>query len=175
MSLDSTYEDIKKSLSDLYFYIQPSSSNIEEFTLMGPKPDIEFDTMYKNDPNIPVEIKQYNIIPSELYSVIDNFDLEPLKLSEIDKSLRIKYLNILLKIIDDYYTKINSYINTASLDKSSKDMLIANSEPSKNLTIRIIKLLIKEVNSEDITKSYTLSISFLSCLIILLILFIFKK
>lgn len=172
MALDASYEDIKKSLTDLYSYVAAPPSNIEQFTIMGPKPDSKVDENYKNDTNIPPEIKKYNIIPTELYNVVDNFDLEPLKLSDTDKALRTKYLTILLQVIDDYYTQM--YNRLRETDSPFKDVMVANSDASKNLTIRIIKLLIKEVNpdkcpEEKSTMPYMIAIGVLSCIVVLLL------
>lgn len=172
MSIDSSYEDIKKSLTDLYSYVSAPPSNIEQFTIMGPKPDSTVDATYAKDTNIPPEIKKYNIVPTELYSVVDNFDLEPSKLNDSEKALRTKYLNLLLQVIDDHYLKMYNQLNES--DHPFKDLIKANSDASKNLTIRIIKLLIKEINpeicpEEKSTTPYIIAITSLSLLVLILL------
>ena len=138
-----SYDDIKKQLSDMYsMYIDNGRTN-EHFSLDHlPKPDSPLYSELLNNPNVPVELRK-SIVPSELYNVIQKFDLEPSQLTQQEKELRIKYLDIMSKTIIDNYSKLNL--------RGKPEIVLKNVDSSKNLILRIIKLLKKEVQDSDIT------------------------
>ena len=108
--INKSYDDIKQSLSNLYSSYADkgnveSFDNIEHFSMGGmPRPTPDIDFRFKNEP-LPQEIKDLNVVPSELYNVIEKFDLEPSRLNETEKGLRIKYLDIAMNVIDNNYQK----------------------------------------------------------------------
>jgi len=156
MSIQNSYDNIKDSLQNLYFnYVQQEErySNIEHFSVSQfIKEDKNMDTRFKNDNNLPIEIKKLQniIVPSELISVIEKFDLEPILLNDDEKRLRKKYLNIIIDQINDKYSAYKTEIMIAhpaitGLSIEEKRLVSENADSFQKLTIRIIKLLIKEL------------------------------
>jgi hypothetical protein len=182
--MSKSYDDIKKSLTNLYSSYFPTERYIEHFSMDGimPIPNAETDANFKSDPNIPQEIKLLNIVPTELYSVIQKFDLDPSQLNESDKNLRLKYLDIALKALNDNYQQIYE-----QLKSQQPKFVLDNMEASKNLSIRLIKLLILEINpikcpqcpqcpEEKSTKPYLACIGLLFLTVcILLVMYLTKK
>ena len=144
------YDNIKQSLLKM---IEPTKNeqvqnNIENFTLMPPPmPLSELNIKFKNDPMIPSIVKQYNLIPSEIYSVVDNFDIPGSNLNQADKDLRLKYLRLLIKAINDNFSLGVKIINESPAipNNDFKRYITENVLPTKNLIIRIINLMIAEI------------------------------
>jgi hypothetical protein len=111
LEINKSYDNIKQSLSSLYSSYADKENvetfnNIEHFSMGGmPRPTPDIDVRFKNEP-LPQDIKDLNIVPSELYNVIEKFDLEPSRLNDTEKGLRIKYLDIAMKVIDNNYQKL---------------------------------------------------------------------
>lgn len=153
MSIQYSYDNIKGNLQDLYINYIPQEeqySNVEHFTV----PEIpisiqELDQRFKSDPNVPPVIRNI-VVPSEVRSVVDKFDLEPSLLNTDEKNLRKKYLEILLTQMNDFYMTqkthmINNSHFTQNLTPEEKRIVSENADSFHMLTVRIIKLLIKEL------------------------------
>jgi hypothetical protein len=126
---------------------QENYSNIEHF--MVPPLQNNTDERFRLDPNVPEDIRN-TVIPSELSSVIEKFDLDPGLLTEKEKILRIKYLELSIKIINDSYDKRKDEFMKSdmwnSLTIEQKMVWNTNIDSFKVLTLRIVKLLIKELD-----------------------------
>lgn len=156
MSLQYSYDTIKGSLKNLYFDYVPQKeqySNIEHFTLpQEMKRDLvaqNIDQRFKSDLNVPIEIRNI-IVPSEVISVVEKFDLDPSLLNTDEKNLRKKYLEFILTQTNDMYMRyktdvINNLPNKQSLTPEQIILISQNADSLQMLTVRIIKLLIKEL------------------------------
>jgi len=95
-------------------------------------------------------MKKYNVDPKELHSTIANFELPAIEINKVQRALRKKYLNVLLKVIDQELTtliNINPMIPiNIKKDKGNYNALIL-------LIKRIVKLLINEIEIIDKKKS----------------------
>ena len=156
MSIQYSYDNIKGNLQDLYINYIPQEerySNVEHFTipqhLKDPIAIREIDQRFKSDPNVRPVIKNI-VVPSEVISVVDKFDLEPSLLNTDEKNLRKKYLEILLTQMNDMYITQKTHMIdnshwTHSLSPEEKRIVSENADSFQMLTARIIKLLIKEL------------------------------
>lgn len=87
------------------------------------------------------ELKKRNIVPEEVYKVVEQFEKPPSTLSTDDKALRKKYLQILLDVINEQAP-------------SGKEMTVMvpelynNYDASVELIKRIINLMLSEIDKE---------------------------
>lgn len=158
MDYTDLYNSIKSKITNLYKTPENTKYmlGVEHFTL--PDKTFEFnDTEFQkeildrpSDPIAKLALK-YNILPSEIENVIKNFDSEPLKLSDVEKTLRKKYLNIILSIMLDEIRILKDKIQSnLKYDTKSKDIILENYDPTVNTIIRIVKLLINEIDGPTI-------------------------
>jgi hypothetical protein len=115
-----SYDNIKDSLTDLYNAYVPQQVETFVVDMFPAFPSAEVDSQYvANLPSMLNEISQQaarngiprdyfmamtsiakEFRPSEVYLVLVNFDLHPAKLDLANKTLRIKYLNLLKKAVE---------------------------------------------------------------------------
>lgn len=151
MSQNEIYTNIKKSLLSLYNkYTGIDKGNSEYFSLdFFPRPTSQMDDYFLKSVDIPEEIRILKIIPSELYDVIDKFDLKPSELTESEKQLRMKYLDILSKAIESNSEKIYQYyennVNVDTENVANRQVVLSNMKHANRLVLRIIKLLKDEI------------------------------
>lgn len=155
MDYTDLYNSIKTKIADLTKVPKNTQYmlGVEHFTLPSKAfpegGDEKFKTEMEREPNNPmVKLSlKYNVLPSEIKNVLTNFDLQPSLLSDSDKALRKKYLNIILSGINDEVStlkdKIQDDINNGN-EKSS--LLLTNYDGMVNTVIRIVKLLIGEID-----------------------------
>jgi len=123
-----------------------TSKSSEGFTLY-PFPEIP--TM-----EIPPEYEKYKFNQREAYDVLDDFDKPADKLTDNQKVLRKKYLNIVLALMDTFSDaakkKITKMIDNDDMTAEQRDDLrkyaLGNYEPAFNTIKRVINLLIKELD-----------------------------
>jgi hypothetical protein len=132
------YNDIKKSL-------QLIAKSQESFDLY-PSPPPQTDDLFLNDPKVPEMLKKYNIIPTEIHKVISNFHKNPQDLTEENKNLRIKYLKVLLDLIKENESNIDSVVRTRRVNNfmALSEIQAKNLKQTKELFVRLINFLIKE-------------------------------
>jgi hypothetical protein len=141
--LNSIYDSIKKQISDLVVVKQVSS--IEHFTL-APLPN-----NVRINPEEQSYLNKYNIVPSEVHQVLSNFDEHPINLSDTQRDLRKKYLQILLTVMIDNFDKLKQIANS-NIPPSGpmRDNIlmygIPNIDSTHNTIKRVIKLLILEID-----------------------------
>lgn len=92
---------------------------------------------------IPPDFEQYKFDKREFYDVIDDFDIPPDKLTNNQKVLRKKYLNMILSIME-YKDEIKTELQKSL--KSDDKYTLQNFEASFNTVKRIINLLIMEID-----------------------------
>ena len=136
---------------------------------------------------IPPEYKKYNIDPREAYDVLDDFDKTPDKLTDNQKVLRKKYLNIVLALMDimsgEAKKNITQMIDNDNMNAAQREDLrkyvLGNYDPAFTTIKRIINLLIKELDSNTAACNKTpfiIAISILSVfLVIMIIVFIVSR
>ena len=147
--MNNAFDIIKKQISILPEKL--AELNVEPFTLYP------FDSSMSI--LIPPEFKKYNINPREVYDVLDDFDKTPDKLTDNQKVLRKKYLNIVLELMDimsgEAKKKITQMIDSGNDSERTKEDLrkyvLGNYDPSFNTIKRIINLLITELDSNNPT------------------------
>ena len=150
MTSQTSYDDIKQYLINMYNISQqvsnPPNHIIENFTVQFNNLPDNVDAIF--DKESPPLLKQYNLKPTELIKVIEKFDLEPSELTQTEKDLRVKYLQTLLKAINDNYNLVvmlaQKHPVILQMQQGSK-LIFDNMNPAKNLIVRIIKLLIAEI------------------------------
>ena len=129
----------------------------EKFTLY---PFQEIPTM-----QIPSELTKYNFNQREAYDVLDDFDKPPDKLTDNQKVLRKKYLNIVLALMDTFSDaakkKITQMIDNDDMTAEQREDLrkyaLGNYDPAFNTIKRVINLLIKELDPNTPTACTTTS------------------
>ena len=135
---------------------------------------------------IPPEFKKYNINPREAYDVLDDFDKTPDKLTDNQKVLRKKYLNIVLALMDNMSGEakknITKMIDNDNMNAAQREDLrtyvLGNYDPAFTTIKRIINLLIKELDSNTACNKtpFIIAISILSVfLVIMIIAFIVSR
>lgn len=122
----------------------------------------DLDKEFYSDPNIPTNIKNV-VIPSEFYFFLKDFDKSPSSLSEKDKNLRQKCLNILLKLIDseDNDNKmiivivIKSEINPSDI---ATNLALDNEKYMKDTLRRTLNLYLEELNPKPLFNVQNVSV-----------------
>jgi len=116
-------------------------------------------------------MKKYNVNATELHSIIANFELSASKISKKQRSIRRKYLIMLLKAIDQEQQKLIGSNPLVAINikqnKGNYDALII-------LIKRIIKLMINEIDVID-KKDNSMSYILIALLVIIFILLIKKN
>lgn len=133
--------------------------------------------MLKQRPDDPIvkDLVKYNVDHREVYDVINDFDESPNNLSDSKKTLRKKYLNIILSVMDDKNDMMKRTLTQKSSgpmfqgpiggqgpmngqgpmdgqghDPKMREMFLlyglGNYDPAFNTVKRIIKLLIMEID-----------------------------
>jgi hypothetical protein len=183
--LNKIYDSIKTQISALPVvktYIDASvnvpTSSIEHFTLPPYTQDARsFKDQLDHHPDDPLlkELIKYNVDQREVYDVIKDFDQTPNNLSDNKKTLRKKYLNIVLSVMDDKNDMVKTAFTQMASgpmfqgpmggqgpiggqgqgpmegpDQKMKEMFLlyglGNYDPGYNTIKRIIKLLIMEID-----------------------------
>jgi hypothetical protein len=128
---------------------------------------------------IPPEYEKYKFNQREAYDVLDDFDKPPDKLTDNQKVLRKKYLNIVLALMDTFSVEAkkkitqmidNDYMNAQQREDLRKYAL-GNYEPAFNTLKRIINLLIKELDPNTTCNKtpFIIAISILSVFLVIMI------
>jgi hypothetical protein len=169
----------------------------EGFTLY-PFKEVEFGDLDQltNEQKKVIEIqkemqKKYNFVQREAYDVLDDFDKTPDKLTDSQKVLRKKYLNIVLSLMDTFSEDakkiIRQMIDNDNMNAEERDNLrkyaLGNYEPAFNTIKRVINLLIKELDPNTTCNKTTcnktpfiIAISILAvCLVVMIIAFIVSR
>jgi hypothetical protein len=131
-------------IADLPAIVETNKEKVESFTLY-PYPDPE--------PPLEGKVKEYaekyKLVPKEIYSVIDKFDIAPSSLSEKDKELRKKYLRILIDVVNNespIYKALMLNNEGANSGISPNAYVVSNIEPFATLMVRIANLLLLEID-----------------------------
>lgn len=134
--LTSVFSNIKKRLLEL-----SSSNNVEQFTLIPyPNPDPFPSKLSESELAM---VQKYNVIPKEVYSVVEKLDQPPNALTPDDKQLRKKYLNILLQVIDEQAKYFKGLV-TSFVENDPH--ISENYDAAMVLTKRIVNLLLLELD-----------------------------
>lgn len=124
-----SYNDLKQSLTKLYYSYMPQKVETFVVDMFPPFPSMLADADYQK--NLPVMLDQAmmgakqaglpleyanamaniarQIRPSELYFAVVNFDLHPRQLDEANKNIRIKYLKLFkaaIQLSDKYLSPV---------------------------------------------------------------------
>lgn len=126
-------------LDSLFF----SNNQIENFDL--PPYDNINNMLLPHKGIIDEYIKKHNINKLELYSVISLFDKDASLLEIEDVRLRIKYLHILLNVINEDFKKVKDMISHNTVLKQQYNNILL----SKKLILRIVRFFIAEAMNID--------------------------
>ena len=131
---------------------------------------------------IPPEYEKYKFNQREAYDVLDDFDKPPDKLTDNQKVLRKKYLNIVLALMDTFSDEVKKYItqmiDNDDMNAQQRDDLrkyaLGNYEPAFNTIKRVINLLIKELDSNTTCNKtpFIIAISILSVFLVIMIIYL---
>ena len=144
-----TYNDM--TIGEVSSFIKNKIKELttEQFTLY-PFQEIQME--------IPPEYKKYNFNQREAYDVLDDFDKPPDKLTDNQKVLRKKYLNIVLALMDKFSVAAKEYIaqmidneKDAQQREGLRQYALGNYDPAFNTIKRVINLLIKELDPNTTT------------------------
>lgn len=142
--INKAYDYMKKMLADLPSVVE--TSKVESFTLFPyPDPDpYPSQILRETDKQF---LAKYKIIPKEVYSVIDKFDLHPKVLQESDKELRKKYLKILIDVVKNEIDVFKGSVLAAGENgPASNPFFLSNVDPAASLIARIADLLLLEID-----------------------------
>jgi hypothetical protein len=92
------------------------------------------------DPNTKTLMGKYNATEREIYDVIDKFDLEPSELTPNERAMRKKYLQILLKMVDN---ELNDMLSQQPIDP----IMLQNKDSSMKVLKKVISLMIKDLTT----------------------------
>ena len=148
----SKFDYVKSLLTELY-------NKPESFNGLPPinwdKYDIEKTKImatrgrYERKPREMIEIaEKYGIDERELYSILVIFDVHPRDIPENDRKLRVKYINILKKIINENFIQVATDA-AKTLRGSYKDIAIQNITNGNLLINRFVDLLMYETMKVD--------------------------
>jgi hypothetical protein len=140
--INKAYDYMKQMIADLPAIVETNKEKVESFTLY-PYPDPE--------PPLEGKVKEYaekyKLVPKEIYSVIDKFDIAPSSLSEKDKELRKKYLKILIDVVQNETDTFKGHILTVGEHgPASNPFFLSNVDPAASLIVRIANLLLLEID-----------------------------
>lgn len=142
------YENIKKRLVNL---AKPKNV-VEAFTLppFEAAPLSETESQFAN---------KYNIVQREVYDVIDKFDLPASQLSKEEKALRIKYLDILTRVIDAEAETGKAFLTLAMASQAG---------PKVTMPVTIETMENTPINSTMVLQNYDSTTALVKRLIVLL-------
>ena len=125
--LNKIYDTIKTQISTLpvvqaHIQAVEISSSVEHFTLPPFPPTMpSFQDILKKNPEDQVvqTFVKYNVDQREVYDVISDFDQSPNNLSQQKATLRKKYLNIILSVMDDRNDMMKKTLTQMSTNSSA--------------------------------------------------------
>jgi hypothetical protein len=143
-NLNQAYDYMKQMIADLPSIVDTNKEKVESFTLYPyPNPEPPLEGKAKE------YAEKYKLVPKEIYSVIDKFDLSPSSLADKDKQLRKKYLNILIDVINNETQTFKAAMlhnEGANSGISPNAYVVSNVDPAASLIVRIANLLLLEID-----------------------------
>jgi hypothetical protein len=160
MDINGAYNAIKNRLQNL------AAPKIEAFTLQ-PYADLPISEEEKE------MMQALGVDQKEVYDVIDKFDLPPTQLSPLEKQLRKKYLELILKFLNSEADNFKKQVEGSGMVDAN---MMSNYDASVVLSKRVVNLLIQEISPVECPKckdcpecSKTLEHSIIGILIVVLI------